>query len=120
MKKLILFSFFLLSLSSYSQEIKNDTLEYEIKIIDPTFNMWLVGNARPVGFYSIDYLESYNRYYVTEWNQRYMTGRNRDLYQFYIDYDPKVKYGYDVNYLLFNYFQYFRIKTGERIGIRVR
>lgn len=123
MKKVFLLSFILISLFSFSQDttkIKNDSLEYEVTIIDPTFTMWLVNNARPQGFYSLEYLESYNKYYVSEWNFRFMTSRNRDLYQFYINYDSNVKYGYEVNYLLFNYFQYFRIKTGERLGIRSR
>jgi hypothetical protein len=123
MKNVLVCIFIFVSLSSYTQDttrIKNDSLKYEIVIIDPGFNTWLLGNARPIGFYSLEYLESYNRYSISEWNMRFITSRTKDPYQFYIDYDPIIKYGYEVNYMLFNYIQYFKTKTGNRLGIRSR
>ena len=125
MKNLIFILFLLVSLSSYSQKsdttvIKNDSLEYQIIIVDPMFNTWLIGNARPSGYYRIGYLETHNKYSVADWNVKFLSSNNKDIYQFYIDYDPNVRYGYEVNYLLFNYFQYFRNKTKENIGIRAR
>lgn len=120
----IIFILFL-SLSLYSQnkdtvKIVNDTLEFEITIIYPGFDTWLVTQARPRGFYGLQYLESHNRFYVTEWNYRYMSSTGRFNYQFPIDYNFNTNYGYEVNYLLFNFFQYFMIQTGERMGIRRR
>ena len=41
--------------------IANDELEYEIIIIEPGFNTWLVSRARPEGFYSQQYLENRNQ-----------------------------------------------------------
>lgn len=125
MKHLLLVIFMFMSLSVFSQKsdtlkIKNDSLQYEIIIVDPMFNTWMIGNARPIGFYSLDYLETYNRFFVNEWNYRYITYTTNERYQFYIDYSPNIKYGYDVNYLLFNYFQYIKYRTGERIGVRGR
>ena len=113
------------SYSSYSQKsdtltIKNDSLEYEVTIIDPMFNSWLVGNARPVGFYSLEYLESYNRNFVFDWNYKYITLTTNERYQFYIDYNSNIRYGYEVNYMLFNYFQYIKVRTGDKLGIRGR
>lgn len=123
MKYLLFFFFMITSLVSFSQDtltIKNDSLHYEVRIIDPMFNTWMIGNARPVGFYNLEYLETFNRFFVTEWNYRYITLSTNERYQFYIDYSPNIKYGYEVNYLLFNYFQYLKFRTGERIGVRGR
>lgn len=125
MKYIILLLFVFLSSSAFSQKsdtlkIKNDSLEYEIIIIDPMFNTWLVGNARPVGFYSLEYLESYNRNFVYDWNYKYITLTTNERYQFYIDYNSNIRYGYEVNYMLFNYFQYIKFRTGDRLGIRGR
>lgn len=124
MKYIFFVLFMIMSSFTFSQTdtltIKNDSLQYEVRIIDPIFNTWMIGNARPVGFYSLDYLETFNRFFVTEWNYRYITYTTNERYQFYIDYSPNIKYGYDVNYLLFNYFQYIKYRTGERIGVRGR
>lgn len=117
MKQLFLSILLLISLHSYCQskdtvKISNDSLEYEIIIIELGFDNWLLTNAKPRGFYSLSYLESQNRFYVLEWNRRY--------FDFYIPYDTNIKYGYEVNYLLFNYFEYYKFKTGTRLGIRKR
>jgi hypothetical protein len=100
--------------------VKNDSLEYEITIFEPGFDFWLIGNARPRGFYGLEYLETYNRFYTTYWNIGFLGPNRQNLSQFYIDYDPKTKYGYEVNYLLFNYFQYYMDKTGKTLGSQRR
>lgn len=55
---------------------------------------------------------------VTEWNARVLQPRqfNPDLYELQINYDPKMDYGYEVNYLLYNYFLYFQIKYKQRLS----
>ena len=125
MKYILVLFFTVLSSVGYSQKldtlkVKNDSLQYEIIIVDPMFNTWMIGNARPVGFYSLEYLESFNRYFVLEWNYKYITYTTNERYQFYIDYNTNIRYGYDVNYILFNYFQYIKFRTGDKIGIRGR
>ena len=98
--------------------IANDELEYEIIIIDPGFNIWLLGNARQRGFYSQQYMESRNQIYVIEWNQRVLQPQryNPNLYELQIDYQPNIDYGYEVNYMLYNYFIYFQLKYNQRLG----
>jgi len=97
--------------------IANDSLEYEVIVIDPGFSSWLASRAYPRQYYSQSYLESKNRIWVAEWNNR---ARNqlqfRDLYDMTIDYDPTVNYGYEVNYLLYNYLVYFQNKYRQRLG----
>lgn len=97
--------------------IANDSLEYEVIIIDPGFNSWFRTNAKPRGFYSQNYLESRNIAWVTQWNIRAMNpGRDANLFQMPIDYQAGTDYGYEVNYMLFNYLVYFQQKNRLRLG----
>ena len=92
--------------------IKNDSLAYEITIIDIGFTTYLNTIARPPGFHSQFYLENKNRVYVSIWNSRVNnpTNFNTNIYENRIDYDLNVNYGYDVNYKLFNYFKFAQRK----------
>lgn len=98
--------------------IANDSLEYEIIIIEPGFNGWLV-TQRPRGYYSQQFLESRNRLYVTEYNQRVMQPQLFDpnLYILQINYEQQTDYGYEVNYLLYNYFLFFEKQYRQRFTV---
>ena len=104
--------------SSDTVRIANDSLEYEVVIIDPGFNSWLLGQARPRGFYSEAFLENRNAIYVTEWNARTLQPQryNPNLYEMQINYDRNKHYGYEVNYLIYNYFQYFQIANRQKLA----
>lgn len=101
--------------TSDTLRIANDSLEYEIMIIEPGFNSWIV-TQRPRGFYTETFLENRNRIYVTEYNQRVLQPQRFDplLYEQQINYDPAIHYGYEVNYLLYNYFIYFEQQYNQR------
>lgn len=90
--------------------IANDELQYEVIIIDPGFSTWLNSRAYPRGYYSQSYLESKNQLYVSEWNSRVLQPQLYDpnLYEMKISYDSNINYGYEVNYLIYNYFIYFQ------------
>jgi hypothetical protein len=90
--------------------IANDSLKYEVIIIDPGFNAWLNSTALPRNYYSQSYLENKNRIYVNEWNRRVLQPMryNPNLYEMTIDYEPNIDYGYEVNYLIYNYMIYFQ------------
>lgn len=91
--------------------ISNDSLEYEIIILDIGFNTYLNTIAKPMEYYSQDYLEVKNNFYVVEWNIRANNPiRYGDLYGNRIEYSPHIDYGLEVNYKLFNYFQFFERK----------
>nr|WP_052519983.1 DUF6146 family protein [Nonlabens ulvanivorans] len=96
--------------------IANDSLEYEIIIIEPGFNSWLVTQP-PRGFYSQSTLELRNNFSVREYNLRVNNPINYhpDLYVWRIDYDRNVDYGYEVNYLLYNYFLFFEKRYGQKL-----
>lgn len=104
--------------ASDTVHIASDKVEYEIIIIEPGFNAWVVSTARPEGYYSQSFLEGRNRILVTEWNNRVLQPQrfNPNLYEMQINYDPNIDYGYEVNYLLYNYFVYFQMKYNQRLS----
>jgi hypothetical protein len=102
--------------------IANDSLEYEILIIEPGFDTWL-RSQRPMGYYGQTFLEGKNRLFVTEYNFRVRNFQqyNRNLYELEINYEFHLDYGLEVNYMLYNYFLYFQQRfnqsfTGGRQG----
>lgn len=96
--------------------IANDSLEYEILIIDIGFETYLNTIAKPMNFYSKEFYETKNKFYVTEWNIR--AGNplryRSDIYENQIDYDFYVDYGLEVNYKLYNYFKFVEYKYKQR------
>ncbi len=90
--------------------LSSEESEYDIIIIEPGFNTWLISTARQKGYYSQQYLENKNIFYVNAWNQRVLQPQqfNPNLYELQIDYNSRIDYGYDVNYKLYNYFIYFQ------------
>ncbi|WP_343328892.1 DUF6146 family protein [Polaribacter staleyi] len=98
--------------------IANDSLEYEVIIIDPGFNLFLNTVAQPEGYYSQQYLEIRNRAWVISWNNRARNPNqfNASIYENIIDYQPTIDYGYEVNYKLFNYFLFAQQKYKMNLG----
>ncbi|TXD48222.1 DUF6146 family protein [Polaribacter sp. IC073] len=98
--------------------IANDSLEYEIIIIDPGFTFYLASTAHPEGFYSQNYMEARNRSWVLTWNQRAQSPSrfNSNIYENIIDYQANIDYGYEVNYKLFNYFLFAQRKYKMNLG----
>ena len=90
--------------------IANKDLEYEVIIIDPGFSSWLYSRAYPRGYHSESYLENKNNLYVSEWNRRVLQPLqyDSDLYEMQINYNSNIHYGYEVNYLIYNYMVYFQ------------
>ena len=98
--------------------IANDSLEYEIIIIDPGFTTFLNSIAQLEGFYSQKYMEARNRAWVLTWNQRAQNSFqfNPNIYENIIDYQQTIDYGYEVNYKLFNYFIFAQRKYKMSLG----
>jgi len=102
--------------------IANDSLEYEIIIIEPGFNLFINSYARPRGYHSQSYLENKNRFLVTEYNSRVIqpTSYDPSLYINQINYDASIDYGYEVNYMLYNYFVFFSRHYNQRFSVPTR
>lgn len=97
--------------------ISSDSLEYEVIIIDVGFTLYLNTIAKPKKYYSLSYLENRNNMYVTNWNIRALNPSkfNSTIYENRIDYSPQIRYGLEVNYKLFNYFQFAQQKYKIRL-----
>jgi hypothetical protein len=98
-------------------KIVNEELEYEVIIIEPGFETWLQSTAHPRNFYSQNYLENKNNFYILEWNNRVRQPQiyPTNLYEMIIDYSPAINYGYEVNYLIYNYMIYFQNKYKQNL-----
>ncbi len=98
--------------------IANDELQYEVIIIDPGFSSWLLTNAHFRGYHSQSFLESKNQMYILEWNSRVLQPQRFDpsLYEMTINYDATVDYGYEVNYLIYNYMIYFQNTYKQKLN----
>lgn len=96
--------------------IENEELEYEIIIYEVGFQSWLA-TQRPQSYYTQSTLEIKNTFYVMEWNRRVIQPMVYDpnLYMQTINYDPKIDYGMEVNYLLYMYFEFFQQKYNQRL-----
>ncbi|VXC20350.1 conserved hypothetical protein [Flavobacterium sp. 9AF] len=105
-------------LVSDTLRIANKEVEYEVIIIDAGFTSWFNTSARPRNYYSQNYLEARNRVWILEWNRRAMMPLqyNPNLYEMQIDYDNSIDYGYEVNYLIYNYLVYFQLKNNQKLG----
>ncbi len=87
---------------------KSDTTEYELVIMDPAFDLWFERVREPEGMYTQEYLENWNRQLVIQWNASLgRSGRAGCTPETYIDYQPDVDYGKELNYKLYYYFRYF-------------
>jgi hypothetical protein len=97
--------------------IANDALEYEVIIIDPGFANWLVSRSFPRNYHTQIYLENKNRLWITEWNNRVLQPFrfNPNLYEMTINYNQTVDYGYEVNYLIYNYLVYFQNTNKQKL-----
>lgn len=92
---------------------KGDTLEYELIVFDPGFNSWYNMVQQPMSFYTQDYLEMWNERLVRQWNNQVpATQRSNCLSNTYIDYDPNINYGMELNHKLFYFFRYIDEQCG--------
>ena len=105
-------------LTSDTIHISNPDLEYDVIIIDAGFTSWFNSYAKPKGFYSQSYLETRNKFWILEWNNRARNPiqNNSNLYEMEINYDNTTNYGYNVNYMIYNYLVYFQLTNKQQLG----
>lgn len=85
---------------------QEDSVTYELIILDPEFESWMITNSKPMWYHSQSYLESWNRMYVSAWNSKATSGSGSRFFETYIDYQNQIDYGLELNYRLFYYFQF--------------
>ena len=94
---------------------KNDDGEWDLEVIDTQYDYFLNAIAKPMSFYSEEYLKSRNTFLVNEWNSYYYSGRYRNIIESSIDYDPNEKYGLKFEYKLYQVFAYVQWKYGLKL-----
>lgn len=92
-----------------------DSTEYEILITDPQFEQWYLMNYSEAKDYSNDYYRSKNQIAVANWNDYCRTGQYGQVIDSFINYQPGIDYGIEVNRKLFWYFKY--VKDNYRIPL---
>lgn len=96
-------------------KIANEELEYEILIIEEGFNQYLITQPQ-MEYYELPFLEGRNKLLVSEYNRRVANPNYPyGLYPQQIFYDPNVNYGKEVNFLLFNYFEFFQQRYNQKL-----
>lgn len=93
----------------------SDTTRYELIVLDPGFETWLIGNSKPVWYYSDSFYKTKNILSVNQWNNHVRNSHYRPPFEFEIDYDPKTDYGIEFNWKLYWYFRYLESKLGIRL-----
>lgn len=98
-----------------TSEIEADSVEYELIVLDPGYDLFLASQPS-MEFYSQQYYESWNIRYVTEWNYRHMQAHTYgDNYETYIDYRQEINYGLELNYKLYYYFRFFEKENNVKL-----
>jgi len=104
-------------LTSDTIHISNPDLEYDVIIIDGGFTNWFNTYAKPKGFYTQSYLETRNKFWILEWNNRARNPLKYGMiYDMQINYENNINYGYNVNYMIYNYLVYFQLKNKQQLG----
>ncbi len=92
-----------------------DSTEYEIMIIDNTFDQWYLMNYSPARDNTNEYYRSMNLVAVAYWNDYYRNGRHTQVIDSEIDYHPEIDYGIEVNRKLYWYFKFLTTNYGIRL-----
>jgi hypothetical protein len=101
-------------------ESPSDSTEYAIIIDEPGYESWLVSYAKPDWYYEKSYYHQWNTLYTKEFNHKVRTGEFDHPFNEYIEYDPTVDYGLEVEYKLFWYFKFIEDKYDVKLNISSR
>ncbi|PTN08352.1 DUF6146 family protein [Mangrovibacterium marinum] len=87
-------------------ENMEDTVTYELVVLDPGFDSWYLLHDSPSKYHSQSYYEGWNQRYVDAWNYQHIGHRYAQVIEGNIDYQPGIDYGFELNHKLFYYFMY--------------
>lgn len=93
----------------------HDSTEYEIYIDDLRFDQWYLMNYSEAKDHSDEYYRSRNLVAVPRWNDYYRQGNGIEVVDSYINYQPQIDYGIEVNRKLYWYFTYVEEKYGIKL-----
>jgi hypothetical protein len=89
---------------------EEDSITYELMIIDPDFDLWYVMKYSTAMDRSEASYQLKNRLAVLNWNSYHSSGRFPGIIDSYIDYRPDISYGIGLNRRLYWYFRFVEEK----------
>ena len=92
-----------------------DSTKYELIITDIYFDQWYLLHFDPSKDHLNEYYHAKNLMAVQKWNDYYRTGQYMQVIDSYIDYQPDIEYGIELNRRLYWYFKY--VTTEFRIHL---
>lgn len=96
--------------------IAHDSLKNDLVFIEQGLKYWLDNEARPKEKYSLEFLEERNFKMVETYNFRcHDKMLFSDLYQKPIVYNPRINYGKDFHYQLYNYLLFFQEQYSQNL-----
>ncbi|WP_101689256.1 DUF6146 family protein [Dysgonomonas massiliensis] len=92
--------------------------EYEAIVLDVGFDSFLA-TQKSKDYYSIASLKAKNEYLVSEWNYRcgLPSVYNPNVYEQKIDYESRLDYGLDVEYIVYMFFKYMAKENNIRFNM---
>lgn len=91
---------------------ESDSVEYKLIVFDGGFESWFLMRSKPVNWHEQSWYEGWNRQYVQAWNNHNLGSRHKELIDGYINYEPDIDYGPEINHKLFYYFMYVEHELG--------
>jgi len=92
--------------SAELNQVEQDSTEYEIIIVDIHFDQWYLLNYFESKDRTIEYYHSKNIMAASRWDDYYRRGKFTGVIDSYINYQPQIDYGMEVNRKLFWYFKF--------------
>jgi hypothetical protein len=100
--------------SAVVEPVSQDSTEYELLIIDIHFDQWYLMNYNEAKDRSDEYYHSKNFVAAQNWNDLYRNGKYINVIDSYINYQPQIDYGIELNRKLYWYFKfvedYYKVK----------
>jgi hypothetical protein len=101
--------------SAIVEPVSQDSTEYELVIIDNHFDQWYMLHYSEARDRTEEYYHSKNQVAVQNWNDYYRHGRYIDIIDSYINYQPQIDYGVELNRKLYWYFKYVEDYYGVKL-----
>jgi hypothetical protein len=92
-----------------------DSTEYDLIISDIHFDQWYLLNYNEAKDRTDEYYHSKNLVAVYNWNDYYHRGEYLEVIDSWINYQPQIDYGIDLNRKLYWYFKFVEDYYGIRL-----
>ncbi len=94
-----------------------DSLSYQLIITNIYFDQWYLLNFDPVKDRTDAYYRSKNIPAAQYWNDYFRTGRYREVIDTWLNYEPNVDYGIELNRKLYWFFRF--VSTEYKINLSI-